>query len=132
MKSNKRLPTVIEKGPDLKIPPHVFPQLMDLFFDEKQQVNFQEEQLLAHLTVCHYCRMALKTLLIIVRDYDHKNEPFNQVSQELLERFIQIDDELDTLEAHRLEHLAAYTEVVVEHGEIEAIIRFPDVAAHLE
>ena len=78
MQNNKRVSAVIEKGPDLKMPPHVFPQLMDLFFGEPQQTYSQEEYVLAHLTVCHYCRMALKALLAIVQDYEERYFRYNQ------------------------------------------------------
>lgn len=131
MRNDNRVP-VTNIGPDLCTPPHVLPLLMDLFFGQMQQAYIPKEQLLAHLTVCHYCRTTLDTLLSIVRDYDQKIDASDGVSQELLERFIQIGHEIEVSEAHQYERLGAYAETSVALGQRKAELRFPDVATHLK
>ena len=132
MNSNERQVTVLKKGPDLNVPPHVLHLLMELFFDKAQEALLQKEQLLTHLAQCHYCRTALETLLSIVSDFDQKEDASNKRSQELLEYFQQLRREFDTYEAHRLERLGAYAEIVAAHGKEQADTRFPELAVHLK
>jgi hypothetical protein len=117
-----------EVGPDLFVPPHVLPALMELFAGERQQAFSQQEQLLAHLATCHYCRTAVIVLLSIAQEYDRRNNDQEEPARDLLERFASINC---TVEAHEYERLGAYAEAIVAEGRNKADLRFPDVVAHL-
>ena len=68
---NAKVITVV--GPDLLVPPHVLPLLMELFAGDIRQASSQQEHLLAHLATCHYCRTAVMVLLSYAQEYDHIN-----------------------------------------------------------
>jgi hypothetical protein len=117
-----------EVGPDLFVPPHILPVLMELFAGERQQAFLQQEQLLAHLATCHYCRTAVIVLLSIAQEYDRRNNDPEEPARDLLERFASINR---TVEAHEYERLGAYAEAMVAEGRDKADLRFLDVVAHL-
>lgn len=114
--------------PDLFVPPHVLPVLMELFAGERQQALSQQEQLLAHLTECHYCRTAVVFLLDVAQEYDRRNNDPEEPAHALLVRFANISR---ALEAHEYERLGAYAEAIVAEGRNKADLCFPDVVAHL-
>ncbi len=123
--------TMSQVGPDLSTPPHVLPLLVELFVGEKQQALSQQEQLLRHLAVCHYCRMAVVVLLRVEQEYDRRNNDPEEPARDLLMRFVRINDEIEAREAHAFERMGAYAEAIVFEGRERAAQRFPDVAAHL-
>jgi hypothetical protein len=126
---NKDHATVMsEVGPDLFVPPHVLSVLMELFAGDRQQALSQQEQLLAHLATCHYCRTAVVVLLGIAQEYDRRNNDPEEPAHELLVRFANISN---ALEAHEYECLGTYAEAIVTEGRDKAELRFPDVVAHL-
>jgi hypothetical protein len=118
-------------GPDLSAPPHVLPLLLELFVGEKQQALSQQEQLLEHLTTCHYCRTAVVVLLRVEQEYDRRNNDAEEPARDLLMRFVRINDEIEAREAHAFERMGAYAEAIVSEGREKAAQRFPDVAAHV-
>ncbi len=123
---------ITEFSPDLFVPPHVLPVLMELFAGEVQKAFEQQEQLLAHLVACHYCRTAVVTLLGLVQEYDRRNNAVDEVAHNLLVRFADISHEIETSEAHAYERLGAYAEAIVAEGQDKAERRFPDVAVHIK
>ncbi len=132
MKKNDNTITGTEK-PYLLISPHVLLLLMELFLGEMQQPHLQQERISVHLTVCHDCRDALKSLLSIVREYDHSNKDNeNKVKDELLQYFVLICHEIEIYEARQYERLGAYAEAFVVQGQIKADLCFPDIVAHLK
>ena len=123
---------ITEFGPDLLVSPHVLPLLMELFAGDIQQALSQQEQLLAHLKTCHYCRTAVMVLLSYVQEYDHRNNNPEEPTRDLLARFASISRAIDAREAQEFERLGAYAEAIVAYGREKAAQRFPDVAAHLK
>ncbi len=131
MKKKDNIVARTEK-PDLLVPPHVLPLLMELFFGQMRQSHLQQERISAHLTVCHYCRAALRALLGMVREYDQSKDNKNKVSDELLQYFVIICHEIEIYEARQYERLGAYAEAFVAQGQIKADLCFPDIATHLK
>jgi hypothetical protein len=119
-------------GPDLLVPPHVLPLLMELFAGDRKQALAQQEQLLAHLTTCHYCRTAVMVLLSYAQEYDRRNNNPEEPTRDLLTRFADISCTIEAREAQEFERLGAYAEAIVAEGRKRAARRFPDVAAHLK
>ena len=120
-----------EIGFDLFGPPHVLPVLMELFGGERQQALSQQEGLLTHLAICHYCRTAVVFLLDVAREYDRRNNDPEEPTRDLLMRFANISREIEAREASEFERLGAYAEAIVAEGRERAAQLFPDVAAHL-
>ena len=124
--------TVMSKiSPDLFVPPHVLPVLMELFGGDRQQALSQQEQLLAHLEMCHFCRTAVVVLLSVAQEYDHRNNDPEEPTRDLLKRFADISREIEARQAHEFERLGVYAEEVVAEGWERAAQRFPDLASHL-
>jgi hypothetical protein len=119
-------------GPDLLVPPHVLPLLMELFAGDRQQALSQQEQLLAHLATCHYCRTAVMVLLSYAQEYDHRNNNPEEPTRDLLTRFADISRAIEAREAQEFERLGVYAEAIVAEGREKAAQRFPDVAGHLK
>ena len=119
-------------GPDLLVPPHVLPLLMELFAGDRKQALAQQEQLLAHLTTCHYCRTAVMVLLSYAQEYDRRNNNPEEPTRDLLTRFADISCTIEAREAQEFERLGAYAEAIVAEGRKRAARRFPDVAAHMK
>jgi hypothetical protein len=122
---------ISEVGPDLFVPPHVLPLLMELFAGERQQVASQQEQLLGHLATCHYCRTAVVFLLSTEQEYDRRNNDREEPARDLVMRFVNISREIEAREAHEIERMGAYAEAIVSEGRERAAQRFPDVVTHL-
>lgn len=127
MKEDKAT-VMTEVGPDLFVPPHVLPVLMELFAGKTQQALSRQEELLAHLTACHYCRTAVVVLLGVVHEYDRRNNDPQEPAQVLLMRFVNISN---AIESHEYERLGEFAETIVAEGRDKANQRFPDVVAHL-
>ncbi len=117
-------------GPDLLVSPHVLPLLMELFAGDIQQALSQQDQLISHITTCHYCRTALMVLLGYAQEYDRRYNP-EEPARDLLERFAAISRKIEAQEAREFERLGAYAETIANEGQEKAAQRFPDVAAHL-
>jgi predicted anti-sigma-YlaC factor YlaD len=127
---NAKVITVV--GPDLLVPPHVLPLLMELFAGDIQQASSQQEQLLAHLATCHYCRTAVMVLLSYAQEYDCRNNDPEKPTRDLLTHFANISRAIEAREAQEFERLGVYAETIVAEGQEKAAQRFPDVAAHLK
>lgn len=122
------LKVISEIGPDLLVPPHVLPILMELFAGDRQQALLQQKQLLTHIAACHYCRIAVAVLLDIAQEYDCRNSDPEGSAGKLLVRFVAI---CRAIEAREYERLGAYAEAIVAEGQERADLLFPDVAIHL-
>ena len=59
--------------PDLLVPPHVIDKLFQLVAGEWQPDPSQQEQLVAHLKECSYCRTALIILLAAEQEDERSN-----------------------------------------------------------
>jgi hypothetical protein len=119
-------------SPDLFVPPHILPLLMELFAGDKQQAVSHQEQLVAHLLTCHYCRTAVIVLLGVVQEYDRRNNDAQEPARDLLVNMARISREIEAGEARADERLGAYADTFVHEGQEEAERCFPDVAAHLK
>ncbi len=117
-------------GPDLLVSPHVLPLLMELFAGDTQKALSQQEQLIAHITACHYCRTAVMVLLGYAQEYDRRYNP-EEPARDLLARFAGISRAVEARESQEFERLGVYAETIVAEGREKAAQRFPDVAAHL-
>ncbi len=129
--------TKFEVQPDLMELPHVLPLLMELFAGDRQAVLAQQEQMSKHLATCKYCRAAMIVLLSAAQEYDHINNNAEEPIRDLLNRFIKINDAMeeqkkDEIEGREYERLGAYIERVMEEGEDQANLCFPDIAKHLK
>jgi predicted anti-sigma-YlaC factor YlaD len=123
---------VFTGGPDLLSPPHVLSALMEMFAGDQEQAFAQQEQVLAHLTACQFCRTAVVVLLTVAQEYDRRTNAPGAPTRELLLRFVGSDQEIAAQEAHQFERLGAYAEAIVTEGQDQAAQRFPDLAAHLQ
>jgi len=132
MKKDNAADVIIAAGPDLLVSPHVLPLLMELFAGDRQLAHTQQEQLVAHLETCHYCRTAVMVLLSYAQEYDHINNNPEEPTRDLLARFAHISRLIEACEAREFERLGAYAEAIVNEGRKKAARRFPDVAAHLK
>lgn len=121
-------------GPDLLVPPHILPVLMELLAGDSPQGLSQQEQLYAHLATCHYCRTAVVFLLKVAQGYDRINNNSEEPIRDLLAHFENISREAEVREAREaweFERMGAYAEAIVAVGQEMADQSFPDVAAHL-
>ena len=125
----ERKATVMDKvRPDLLVPPHIVGELIHLVRGEWQPDPSQQEQLVAHLTECRYCRTALIVLLSAEQEYDRLNSYPEAPVRNLLARFVTIHHEIEVLE---YEQMGAYAEAIVAEGKENADKRFPILAEHI-
>jgi len=125
----KRAGVVEKVHPDLLVPPHVVDKLIELLTGEWQPDSSQQEQLVAHLADCSYCRIVLIASLSAEQEDERaKNSPDSPL-RDLLTRFIAIHHEI---EAREYEHMGAYAETIVAEGSEEAGKRFPILAEHIK
>ncbi len=132
MKKDNAAEVINAVGPNLLVSPHVLPLLMELFVGDIQQALSQQEQLLAHLKTCHYCRTAVMVLLSYAQEYDRRNNNPEEPTRDLLARFASISRAIEAREAQEFERLGVYAEAIVAEGRKRAAQRFPDIAAHLK
>lgn len=121
--------TVMDKlHPELLAPPHIVDKLIHLLMGKWQPDPFQQEQLIAHLLKCPYCRITL----IILLAGEHEDEKLNGTPEapvsNLLTRFVSIHHEI---EVQQFEYMGAYAEAIVAEGREEADKRFPIFAEHV-
>ena len=115
--------TVMDKvRPDLLVLPHIVGMLIHLVIGEWQPDPAQQEQLIAHLTECPYCRTALIVLLSAEQEYEKLNDYPEVSARNLLARFVTIHHEIEVQE---YELMGAYAEAIVAEGKKKADKRFP-------
>jgi hypothetical protein len=125
----ERKATVMDKvRPDLLVPPHIVGELIHLVRGEWQPDPSQQEQLVAHLTECRYCRTALIVLFSVEQEYERSNSYPEAPVRNLLARFVTIHHEIEVLE---YEQMGAYAEAIVAEGKEKADKRFPILAKHI-
>ena len=125
----ERKATVMDKvRPDLLVPPHIVSELFHLVRGKWQPDLSQQEQLVAHLTECPYCRTALIVLLSAEQEYERSNGYPEVPVRNLLMRFVTIHHEIEVLEYERM---GAYAEAIVAEGKERADKRFPILAEHI-
>ena len=121
--------TIMDKvRPDLLVPPHIVGKLIHLVVGEWQPDPSQQEQLIAHITECRYCRIALIVLLSAEQEYERLNSYPEVPVRNLLTQFVTIHHEI---EAQEYERMGAYAETIVAEGREEADKRFPILAEHI-
>ena len=121
--------TLMDKvPPDLLIPPHIVDKLIHLVVGEWRPDPSQQEQLIAHITECRYCRTALIVLLSAEEEYERLNSFPEAAARNLLTQFVTIHHEI---EAQEYERMGAYAETIVAEGREEADKRFPILAEHI-
>jgi len=121
--------TIMDKvRPDLLVSPHIVSELIHLVLDNWQPDLAQQEQLIAHLTECLYCRTALIVLLSVEQEYEKLNDYPEVPARNLLARFVTIHHEI---EAQEYELMGAYAEAIVAEGKKKADKRFPILAEHI-
>lgn len=114
--------------PDLLVPPHIVDKLIHLVVGEWQPDPSQQQQLVAHLTECPYCRTALIVLLSAEQEYERSDSYPEEPMHDLVMRFVTIHHEI---EAQEYERMGAYAEAIVAQGREEADKRFPVLAEHI-
>ena len=114
--------------PDLLVAPHIVGKLTDLVVGEWRPDPPQQEQLIAHLAECPYCRTALIVLLSAEQEYDRVNNYPEAPVHNLLNQFVTIHHEIEVQE---YEHIGAYAEAIVAEGREAADKRFPVLAEHI-
>lgn len=121
--------TIVDKVyPDLLVPPHIVGELIHLVRGEWQPTPSQQEQLVAHLTECPYCRTALIVLLSAEQEYERLNGYPEASAHKVLMQFVTIHHEM---EAQEYEQMGAYAEAIVAEGREEADKRFSVLAEHI-
>ena len=110
---------------DLKNPPHVLYQFIDMLLGDNQTSLVQQEQRWSHLATCMPCQAFLGSYLLKTIEYDEAHGNAKGPAQELLIQLIQIIHE--TLK----EDIPAYVEALDEQGEEEANSQFPQFTDHL-
>jgi hypothetical protein len=121
--------SVLDKvRPELLIPPHIVDKLFHLVAGEWQPDPAQQEQLVAHLTECRYCRTSLIVLLSADQKYERLNSSQEAPVHNLLTQFVTIHHEIEALD---YEHMGAYAEAIIAEGREEADKRFPVLAEHV-
>ena len=125
----ERKATVMDKvRPDLLVPPHIVGELIHLVRGEWQPDSSQQEQLVAHLAECRYCRTALIVLLSAEQEHEKSNSYPEASVRNLLAQFVTIHHEIEVVE---YEQIGAYAETIVAEGKKKAEKRFPILAAHI-
>ena len=114
--------------PDLLVPPHIVGKLIHLVVGDLQPDPFQQEELVAHLIACPYCRTALIVLLSAQEEYERLGNAPETPARNLLQRFVTIHHEI---EAQEYEHMGAYAETIATEGKEVADRRFPILAEHV-
>lgn len=111
-------------------PPHVLRTLIEFMVGVRQHNFVQQEQqeLVAHVVACEYCRTAIIIMLTAAKEYEQSSEHPDTYVYDLLERFVGIHQKIQSLE---LEQMGAYAEALVAHKEEEANRRFPALAKHI-
>jgi hypothetical protein len=112
--------------------PHVLPTLIDLFTNDVRDPYALQDKLQTHLTVCHYCRVALLTLLALVQDDEQRNKEDDSATGKLLQSFVALSHEIEASELLAYEQLGAYAETIIAEGKKRADQLFPDVAEHIK
>jgi hypothetical protein len=121
--------SVLDKvRPELLIPPHIVDKLFHLVAGEWQPDPAQQEQLVAHLTECRYCRTSLIVLLSADQKYERLNSSQEAPVHNLLTRFVTIHHKI---EAQDYEQMGAYAEAIIAKGRAEADKRFPLLAEYV-
>ncbi len=113
---------------DLLVLPHLVDELIRLVLGEWQPDPAEQEQLIAHLTGCSYCRTALIVLLSAEQEYEKLNDYPEVSAGNLLARFVAIHHEIG---AQKYEQMGAYAEAIVAGGRKKADKRFPILAEHI-
>jgi hypothetical protein len=114
--------------PDLLIPPHIVGKLFHLVMGEWQPDSSQQEQLVVHISECHYCRTSLLVLLAVEQENERLNSYLETSAYNLLRQFVTIHHEI---EIQDYEQLGAYAEAIIAKGKDEADKRFPVLAGHI-
>lgn len=119
-----------EVHPNLLEPPHVLGTLIEFMVGERQPDFFQQEQqeLVAHVVVCEYCRTAIIVMLTAAKEYEQSSEHPDTSVYDLLDRFVGMHHKIQSWEH---EQMGAYAEALVAQGEEEANRRFPALAKHI-
>ena len=127
MKGKKAL-AIDRIHPDLLVPPHIVGKLTQLVVGDWQPDSSQQEELIAHLTECPYCRTALIVLLSADQEHERLNKATETPAHDLLRRFVTLHHEIEALDYERM---GAYAETIVAKGQEEADKRFPILAEHI-
>jgi len=125
---NKKATIIDRVHPDLLIPPHIVGKLFHLVMGEWQPDSSQQEQLVEHVSECHYCRTSLLVLLTAEQEYERLNNYPETSAHNLLKQFVTIHHEI---EGQDYEHLGAYAEAIIAKGREEADKRFPILGEHI-
>ena len=125
----EKLAAVMDKvHPDLLEPPHIVGNLIDIMNDERQIDLFQQEQLVAHLVECEYCRTTIIIVLSAALENEQSNDHPDPLVYDLLTRLVDIHHEIKSRE---YEQMGAYAEAIVAHGKKEANRHFPALVDHI-
>lgn len=123
---------VAKVGPDLLVPPHILPVLLEILGGDSQQILAQQEQLIAHLSVCHFCRTAVVIVLKVAQEYDRRNGESESPARDLLVRFANISREIEACKEPEYELMGAYAETIITKGSEEADKQYHTLSEHIK
>ncbi len=110
---------------ELREPPHVISQLIDMVLGEDQNLLAQQEQRWAHLKICVSCQAFLGSYLLKAIEYDKAHDIPSQGTQQLLSKLTQL------MHGTLAEDMPAYIEALENRGEAEANKLFTQFVDHL-
>lgn len=123
---------IAKVGPDLLVPPHILSTLIELLGGDSLHNLTQQEQMIEHLSVCHYCRTAIVIVLNVAQEYDRRNNESETPSRDLLARFASISREIEACKEPEYELMGAYAETIIAKGREEASKEFPTLSEHIK
>jgi hypothetical protein len=130
---NKDVSRVLsEVGPDLLSPPHILTILLELLEGDSVQIVAQQEQVVAHLLACDYCRTAVVIALNVAQEYDHRNNDSENPTHDLLVRFASINREIEACTESEYERMGAYAETIIAKGRKKANKQFHTLSEHIK
>ena len=127
----KKIATIDTLHPNLLKPPHYVGELLRFVLGEWLPDPSQQEQLIAHLTICSYCRIALIELLLAEQTYEKRlnaSSASETAIYNLLMQFVTLHQELEIQD----EYIGAYAEAIVTMGKTLAAEHFSILAAHVK
>lgn len=123
---------ISQVGPDLLVPPHILRLLIELLGGDSLQILAQQEQVIAHLSVCQHCRTAVVIVLNVAQEYDRRSNESENSTHDLLVRFASISREIEACKEPEYELMGAYAETIIAKGREEADKRFHTLSEHIK
>lgn len=85
------------EAPDLSLPPHVLPQLFEMFAGGSLPNAAAQQEIEAHLLTCSWCRVTLLYLLSVSEEADRRTGADPASAHALLERWADLHRRLEAM-----------------------------------